>query len=153
VRAWSVRGTDGGKTGTTDEYAKELVRRLLRRSVVPAVWVGFDQPLQFGEERLTARGWRCRLGGFTAGREHESPGRRFREDGGFSRRFERCRVSYSRPSSSGHVFTETASQGDVGLTILSDSTRNDWAAGVATRGRFFGSHGELFEEIGETRCG
>jgi penicillin-binding protein 1A len=60
ARALGVRGSVGGKTGTTDDY-RDAWFVGFATSVVVGVWVGFDQPAPIGQERAE-RASRCPSG-------------------------------------------------------------------------------------------
>ena len=110
ARALGVRGSIGGKTGTTDGYRDAWFVGFSSRLVV-GVWVGFDQPAPIGREAYGARIALPIWADFMKRAATSRPPGDFAVPDGLEA-VELCNVSYLRPVEDCPVYTEYFKEGD-----------------------------------------
>ena len=110
ARSAGLRGSVGGKTGTTDQY-RDAWFVGFSTSVVAGVWVGFDQPTPIGQEAYAARiavpiwaDFMKRVAQVLPPREFAVPATLETE--------ELCSVSYLKPVDGCPTYTEYFKRGD-----------------------------------------
>jgi 1A family penicillin-binding protein len=110
VRALGVRGTIGGKTGTTSDY-RDAWFVGFSSSVVAGVWVGFDQPRTIGDGTTGARAALPIWADFMRRTARRLPSTPIEAPAGM-RPQELCRLSHQRPLDGCPVYTEYLKDGD-----------------------------------------
>jgi len=110
ARALGVRGSVGGKTGTTDDY-RDAWFVGFSTSVVVGVWVGFDQPAPIGHEAYGARVALPIWADFMKGTSGLLPASEFSVPEGV-RGEQLCSVSYVQPVEDCPLYTEYFKDGD-----------------------------------------
>jgi membrane carboxypeptidase/penicillin-binding protein len=110
ARALGVRGAVAGKTGTTDEY-RDAWFVGFSRSVVAAVWVGFDRPATIGHDAYGARVALPIWADFMKRTARELPAAEFKRPTGI-RTAELCSMSYLAPVEGCPTYTEYFKDGD-----------------------------------------
>jgi 1A family penicillin-binding protein len=110
ARALGVRGSVGGKTGTTDDYHDAWFVGF-SSSVVAGVWVGFDQPAPIGPNAYAARIALPIWADFMKRTAAALPASDFVVPEGLETR-ELCSVSYLRPVESCPTYVEYFKKGD-----------------------------------------
>src|SRR5206468_8559036 len=110
ARALGVRGSVGGKTGTTDEY-RDAWFVGFSSSVVVGVWVGFDQPATIGRDAYGARVALPIWADFMKRTAARLPAADFPVPAGM-RIQDLCSVSYLRPVDGCPVYQEYFKDGD-----------------------------------------
>ena len=110
VRAFGVRGTVAGKTGTTDDYHDAWFVGF-STSVVAGVWVGFDQPASIGRDAYGARVALPIWAEFMKRAAQKFPPGEFSAPAGM-RGEELCSVSYLQPVEGCPTYTEYFKDGD-----------------------------------------
>ncbi len=110
VRALGVRGTIGGKTGTTSDY-RDAWFVGFSSSVVAGVWVGFDQPRTIGDGSTGARAALPIWADFMRRSARRLPSGSIAAPSSV-RPQELCRLSHQRPLDGCPVYTEYLKQGD-----------------------------------------
>jgi 1A family penicillin-binding protein len=110
VRALGVRGTIGGKTGTTSDY-RDAWFVGFSSSVVVGVWVGFDQPRTIGDGSTGARAALPIWADFMRRTARRLPSGPIAAPASL-RPHELCRLSHQRPLDGCPVYTEYLKDGD-----------------------------------------
>ena len=110
ARALGVRGSVGGKTGTTDDY-RDAWFVGFSSSVVAGVWVGFDQPAPIGPNAYAARIALPIWAEFMKRTAAALPASEFVVPAGLEAR-DLCSVSYLRPVESCPTYVEYFKKGD-----------------------------------------
>ena len=110
VRSLGVRGSVGGKTGTTNDYHDAWFVGF-SSSVVAGVWVGFDQPQKTREGGSGARLALPIWADFMRRTAPQLPARAFDAPAGM-RDEELCRISYRRPVEGCPTYVEYFKDGD-----------------------------------------
>jgi membrane carboxypeptidase/penicillin-binding protein len=110
ARALGVRGSVGGKTGTTDEY-RDAWFVGFSSSVVVGVWVGFDQPATIGRDAYGARVALPIWADFMKRTARQFPAGEFAVPSGIHTE-ELCKESYLRPVEGCPTYSEYFKDGD-----------------------------------------
>jgi 1A family penicillin-binding protein len=116
ARALGVRGSVGGKTGTTDEY-RDAWFVGFSSSVVVGVWVGFDQPATIGRDAYGARVALPIWADFMKRTTRQFPAREFIVPSGIHSE-ELCKESYLQPVEGCPTYAEYFKEGDTVPTAL-----------------------------------
>ena len=116
ARTLGVRGSVGGKTGTTDEY-RDAWFVGFSSSVVVGVWVGFDQPAAIGRDAYGARVALPIWADFMKRTARQFPAREFIVPPGIHSE-ELCKESYLQPVEACPTYSEYFKEGDSVPTAL-----------------------------------
>jgi len=110
ARSGGLRGSVGGKTGTTDDY-RDAWFVGFSTSIVAGVWVGFDQPAPIGRDAYAARIAVPIWADFMRRVARDVPAQEFAIPKGI-RELQLCSVSHLRPVDGCPVYTEYFKDGD-----------------------------------------
>ena len=116
ARLSGVRGSIGGKTGTTNDY-RDAWFVGFSSSVVAGVWVGFDQPEKIREGASGSAVALPIWADFMRRTARRLPSTTFKPPAGLHAQ-ELCRVSYQRPVEGCPTYTEYFKDGDAIPTWL-----------------------------------